>query len=78
MSLEHREQDIAAYQAVLDDFASGKLKLQRGQKEFVADLERRIAALEEEIRRPASAARQPRDRASNDRASFGDGSFATG
>ena len=55
MSLENWEQDLAAYRAVLEDFNSGKLKLQQGQDEFVADLKRRILILEEKLGKRSSS-----------------------
>jgi hypothetical protein len=67
MSLENWEEDLAVYRAVLDDIDSGKLRLQQGQEEFVADLKRRIAALEEKIDGRAQWA---------DRASDGEPGFA--
>ena len=61
MGLENQEQDLAAFKAVLEDFHSGKLKLQDGQDEFVADLKRRIADLEGMLdgRTPGEPARPP-------------------
>ena len=61
MGLENQEQDLAAFKAVLEDFHSGKLKLQNGQDEFVADLKRRIADLEGMLdgRSPRRRARPP-------------------
>ena len=56
MSLENLEQDLAALRAVLEDFHSGKLKLQDGQDEFLADLKLRIAILEAKIDRRGSSA----------------------
>jgi hypothetical protein len=59
VSLDTWEQDLAAYRAVLADIESGKLRLQQGQEEFLADLQRRIALLEEKIQGQDSAADEP-------------------
>ena len=61
MSLENLEQDLDAFKAVLEDFNSGKLKLQNGQDEFLADLKMRIAALEARIYGRGSLADGPLD-----------------
>ena len=55
MSLENHEHDLAAFKAVLEDFVNGKLKLQDGQEEFLADLKQRIFSLEQKLGRRAAA-----------------------
>ena len=55
MSLDEWERDLATFQVVLEDFNSGKLRLEQGQEEFLADLKQRINSLEEKLGRPARA-----------------------
>jgi hypothetical protein len=55
VSLENLEQDLAAYRALLDDIDSGRLTLQQGEEEIVADLKRRIQFLEERLGDGASS-----------------------
>jgi hypothetical protein len=44
------ERDRAELQAILDDLKDGNLSLQHGQHAYVRELERRIAAIDVQLR----------------------------
>lgn len=55
MSLENLEQDRAALQAVLDDVNAGRLQLRQGEEEVIADIKRRLRAMEQKLKRNGGA-----------------------
>jgi len=56
MSLDYSEHDRAALLAVLEDVNAGRLKLKQGEEEVIADIKRRLQAMEdEELKRNGGA-----------------------
>jgi tRNA(Ile)-lysidine synthase TilS/MesJ len=55
MSLEHWEQERAELQAVLDELDAGVIKLGHGQDDYIASVKRRLAYLDEKLRKRGSA-----------------------
>ena len=50
MGLQQWKDERAQLQAVVNDLASGQIRLEQGQEEYLASLKRRIAELDEKIR----------------------------